>query len=85
MRERPAVDDELGPGDEARIVAREVGDGALDLAGVRPAAERGERDDAALAELTDITGYRTEFLKMFGFGLHGINYENEVKPHIPMS
>ncbi|MDI1337912.1 MAG: trans-2-enoyl-CoA reductase family protein [Lacunisphaera sp.] len=34
-----------------------------------------------LAALTDIEGYRTEFLKLFGFGLTGVNYEAEVEPH----
>ena len=38
-----------------------------------------------LAQLTDIEGYRTEFLKMFGFGLPGINYDADVEPHLPMS
>jgi len=37
-----------------------------------------------LAQLTDIEGYRSEFLKMFGFGLPGINYDADVEPHIPM-
>ncbi len=37
-----------------------------------------------LAALTDIDGYRTEFLKMFGFGLPGINYDADVEPHVPM-
>ena len=37
-----------------------------------------------LATLTDIVGYRTEFLKLFGFGLPGINYESEVEPHVVM-
>ena len=37
-----------------------------------------------LADLTDIAGYRTEFLKMFGFGLSGIDYDTEVEPHLPM-
>jgi len=37
-----------------------------------------------LAALTDIAGYRTEFLKMFGFGLPGIDYEAEVEPHVLM-
>jgi enoyl-[acyl-carrier protein] reductase / trans-2-enoyl-CoA reductase (NAD+) len=37
-----------------------------------------------LAELTDIAGYRSEFLRMFGFGLPGINYDAEVEPHVPM-
>ena len=33
---------------------------------------------------TDIAGYRSEFLKLFGFGLPGINYEAEVEPHVLM-
>lgn len=37
-----------------------------------------------LAELTDIAGYREEFLKLFGFGLKGVNYDAETEPHIPM-
>ena len=37
-----------------------------------------------LVALTDITGYRTEFLKMFGFGLPGIDYDAEIEPHLPM-
>ena len=37
-----------------------------------------------LAAETDIAGYRSEFLKLFGFGLPGINYEAETEPHIPM-
>jgi enoyl-[acyl-carrier protein] reductase/trans-2-enoyl-CoA reductase (NAD+) len=37
-----------------------------------------------LAGLTDIAGYRSEFLKLFGFGLSGIDYGAEVEPHVPM-
>ncbi len=37
-----------------------------------------------LAQLTDIDGYRTEFLKLFGFGLPGVNYDAEVEPHLAM-
>jgi enoyl-[acyl-carrier protein] reductase/trans-2-enoyl-CoA reductase (NAD+) len=37
-----------------------------------------------LAELTDIAGYRAEFLKMFGFGIPAVDYEAEVEPHHPM-
>jgi enoyl-[acyl-carrier protein] reductase/trans-2-enoyl-CoA reductase (NAD+) len=37
-----------------------------------------------LTALTDIAGYRSEFLKLFGFGLPGINYEAEVEPHLAM-
>ena len=35
-----------------------------------------------LATLTDIAGYQTEFLKLFGFGLPGVNYDADVEPHI---
>lgn len=37
-----------------------------------------------LADLTDIDGYRTEFLKMFGFGMDGVDYEASSEPHMPM-
>jgi len=33
-----------------------------------------------LADISDIAGYRAEFLKLFGFGLEGINYEAEAEP-----
>ncbi len=33
---------------------------------------------------TDIAGYRREFLKLFGFGVDGVDYEAEVEPHLPM-
>ncbi len=38
-----------------------------------------------LAALTDIAGYRSEFLKLFGFGIPGINYDAEVEPHQPLT
>jgi len=34
--------------------------------------------------LTDLAGYRSDFLKLFGFGLAGVNYEAEVDPLVPM-
>jgi enoyl-[acyl-carrier protein] reductase/trans-2-enoyl-CoA reductase (NAD+) len=37
-----------------------------------------------LEATTDIAGYRREFLKLFGFGLAGVNYEADVEPHVPM-
>lgn len=37
-----------------------------------------------LATETDIAGYRSEFLKLFGFGLPGINYDAETEPHRAM-
>lgn len=38
-----------------------------------------------LPQLTDIAGYRAEFLKLFGFGLPGVDYEADVEPHIPLT
>jgi enoyl-[acyl-carrier protein] reductase/trans-2-enoyl-CoA reductase (NAD+) len=38
-----------------------------------------------LSAQTDIAGYRSEFLKLFGFGLEGIDYGAEVEPHMPMA
>jgi len=37
-----------------------------------------------LAALTDIAGYRAEFLRLFGFDLSGVDYEAEVEPHQPL-
>ncbi len=37
-----------------------------------------------LAQLTDIVGYRSEFLKLFGFGLPGIDYEADIDPHVEL-
>jgi enoyl-[acyl-carrier protein] reductase/trans-2-enoyl-CoA reductase (NAD+) len=36
----------------------------------------------SLRSLTDIDGYRVEFLKLFGFGLAGVDYEADVEPHL---
>lgn len=37
-----------------------------------------------LGELSDIEGYRAEFLKLFGFGLVGVDYEAEAEPVQPL-
>jgi enoyl-[acyl-carrier protein] reductase/trans-2-enoyl-CoA reductase (NAD+) len=37
-----------------------------------------------LSSLTDIAGYRSEFLKLFGFGMDGLDYEAEAEPHVAM-
>jgi len=37
-----------------------------------------------LAELSDIAGYRTEFLRLFGFGLPGVDYAAEAEPVAPL-
>jgi enoyl-[acyl-carrier protein] reductase/trans-2-enoyl-CoA reductase (NAD+) len=33
-----------------------------------------------LTDLTDIAGYRAEFLRLFGFGIEGINYDADADP-----
>ena len=38
-----------------------------------------------LEELSDILGYREEFLKLFGFGLPGVDYEAEVDIDVPVA
>jgi enoyl-[acyl-carrier protein] reductase/trans-2-enoyl-CoA reductase (NAD+) len=35
-----------------------------------------------LHDLTDFKGYQKEFLKLFGFGLHGVDYEADVDPFV---
>jgi enoyl-[acyl-carrier protein] reductase/trans-2-enoyl-CoA reductase (NAD+) len=37
-----------------------------------------------LESISDIAGYRTEFLKLFGFGLPGVDYEVEADPVAPL-
>ena len=37
-----------------------------------------------LPTLSDIAGYRSEFLRLFGFGMEGINYDAEAEPLQPM-
>ncbi|VAW58964.1 Short-chain alcohol dehydrogenase family [hydrothermal vent metagenome] len=38
--------------------------------------------DSNLFELTDYQGYKDEFLKLFGFGVSGIDYETDVNPQV---
>lgn len=38
-----------------------------------------------LSSLTDIAGYRDEFLRLFGFGVEGIDYEAETDPVVPVA
>ena len=37
-----------------------------------------------LSALTDIAGYRAEFLKLFGFGVPGIDYDADINPHVEL-
>jgi len=38
-----------------------------------------------LSALTDIAGYRREFLRLFGFGVDGVDYEADSNPLVPVS
>ncbi|POF59989.1 enoyl-[acyl-carrier-protein] reductase FabV, partial [Vibrio vulnificus] len=35
-----------------------------------------------LKELTDYVEYKEEFLKLFGFGIDGVDYEADVNPDV---
>ncbi len=37
-----------------------------------------------LAELGDFTGYQSSFLRLFGFGLDGVDYAAETNPNVPV-
>ncbi|MCG8602656.1 MAG: trans-2-enoyl-CoA reductase family protein [Verrucomicrobiales bacterium] len=37
-----------------------------------------------LSELSDFSGYKREFLRLFGFGLEGVDYEAETDPERPL-
>ena len=37
-----------------------------------------------LNELTDFAGYKSEFLRLFGFGLPSVDYEADVNPEVPV-
>jgi enoyl-[acyl-carrier protein] reductase/trans-2-enoyl-CoA reductase (NAD+) len=37
-----------------------------------------------LSELSDIAGYRSEFLRLFGFGLPEVDYKQDVSPEVTM-
>ncbi|RQS68405.1 trans-2-enoyl-CoA reductase family protein [Burkholderia sp. Bp8963] len=41
-------------------------------------------DDANLYELTDFAGYKTEFLRLFGFAIAGVDYDADVNPDVPI-
>ena len=37
-----------------------------------------------LSELSDFSGYKNEFLRLFGFGLEGVDYESDTNPERPL-
>ncbi len=42
-------------------------------------------DTDTIDELTDYNGYHQEFLKLFGFGVDGVNYEEDISPEIAIN
>ena len=44
----------------------------------------GQVQTDTIPELTDFTGYKTEFLNLFGFEIPGVNYEAEVNTEVPI-
>ena len=38
-----------------------------------------------LDEISDFAGYRSDFLKQFGFGIPGVDYEADVDPVVEFS
>jgi len=45
----------------------------------------GQVQTDTIPELTDFTGYKTEFLNLFGFEIPGVNYEAEVNTEVPIA
>jgi len=39
-------------------------------------------NDGNLYQLTDYQGYKDEFLKLFGFGWEGVDYDADVNPDV---
>ncbi len=40
--------------------------------------------DANLLQVADVKGYNQDFLKLFGFGLAGVDYSADVNPEVPI-
>lgn len=56
----------------------------LDPSVQRPVEEIWEQvTEENLFELTDFEGYKTEFLRLFGFGIAGVDYDAETTPLVP--
>ena len=49
------------------------------------AAEWSKVTSDNLHELTDFAGYKQEFLRLFGFGIDGVDYDADVDPVVPIN
>lgn len=45
----------------------------------------GQVNNDNINELTDFAGYKTEFLRLFGFEVEGVNYDADVEPHVTIA
>jgi enoyl-[acyl-carrier protein] reductase/trans-2-enoyl-CoA reductase (NAD+) len=45
----------------------------------------GQITDDNLSEISDMEGYKKEFLRLFGFEIEGVNYEADVCPLVPIA
>ncbi|MEH6559286.1 MAG: enoyl-ACP reductase FabV [Oceanicoccus sp.] len=45
----------------------------------------GQITDENLSEISDMEGYKKEFLRLFGFEIDGVNYEADVSPLVPIA
>lgn len=41
--------------------------------------------DENLFEISDMSGYKAEFLRLFGFGIDGVNYDADVNPQVAIA
>jgi enoyl-[acyl-carrier protein] reductase/trans-2-enoyl-CoA reductase (NAD+) len=41
--------------------------------------------DQDLMQVADVKGYNSDFLKLFGFGLPGVDYKADVNPEVPLT
>ncbi|MBL8993044.1 MAG: bifunctional NADH-specific enoyl-ACP reductase/trans-2-enoyl-CoA reductase, partial [Spirochaetia bacterium] len=37
-----------------------------------------------VAQISDLAGYQADFLKLFGFGVKGVDYNADVNPDVPL-
>ncbi len=42
----------------------------------------GLKSQMKMFEVSDMAGYKEEFLRLFGFGLEGVDYEADVNPEV---
>jgi enoyl-[acyl-carrier protein] reductase / trans-2-enoyl-CoA reductase (NAD+) len=42
-------------------------------------------NESNLSDLSDLAGYRSDFLQLFGFDIDGVDYEADVNPDVPMA